>query len=272
MRGSSRLSLTALVLTCVLALAAACDRGSPEAEPPSASLSSSASALDGIQTTETASDGGTLAIDHGLTVRENVVRGSAFEKSWVVTVHNTSATDMLLFVEYAMVWRYEDGDTERGSARLMAIRPGQEVAAGDSLGGSRRPVALDIEPSRTVWAPLAALVTYGSDAGSTVTDLRLEPPLDDGRVRVEYVLESHYAAQFAGLGLDAVAVLRDDSGRLLGGYRLKETSVGPSVLVSDGIPDEMWLDASYQKSTVSVSSAYVPWPPGVRFNPTPNRT
>lgn len=208
--------LTAAALSgLVLAACTAEDGGD---EPPAATPSAPLPALAGQPS---ASDGAAVTLsEQSFTVTDERDSGPT-DVVWAAVLENTSATDLLTYVDVELTWSNAAGDQqvfgwdESPQQRSYDVLPGQTTVVGGATTVPFAPEALDVSIHSDEWYPMQELDAHGVSAGVDVTSASID--VDDS-VDVSAVYLASYDDRHRGGDEDLrlLVVLRDAAGDLLG--------------------------------------------------------
>lgn len=248
---SRRRGLWAATALCLSVLTACSGTAEPEPTP---SQPTSSTPPPPMVTTPVASDGGSAQIaETGLTVAPDT-DGTGAEYWWAVAIKNTSATDLLVTVDF------DRGDIDAGGQKhgqpnkLHTILPGQTIYTGRRASSSTVPVKLDPTIVASRWYPMSELTGRGFNAGLELTEGAFVSETGT-YVRAAYI------SRHVGVPdqvVDILVVLRDGKGLLRGALRVNAHGsalpAGPHVMEDSFDADDWPPGADRAKSQITISS------------------
>jgi hypothetical protein len=215
----------------------------------------------------TPSDGGAVEITEiGFTILDQGDLESV-GVVWAATFQNTSQTDLLAYVDFDVIWRGADGETEElrtttsRELRAYDVLPGGNAVIGSDYFVDFVPDSLDVSVRTAEWAPMAALQANDLPVGVEVTGSEIELGTV-ATVRVQF--DSSYEDQAGDDDLRITVALREASGALLGALWAESdfaaSPPGEREQVGN-FPRSRWPDqadvASSQPTVVKVCCAWV---------------
>ena len=241
---------TTILGLCLLTGCAPEDEVAPPASPtPSETVSL------GSLVTPTASDGGRAEVAESAISSYEDRFGWSYD--WAVGIENTSATDLLLSVEFDDHVADADGEDESRNWTLYTIPPGQTMYHGNQTGSNAtEPVTITPVITEARWIPMASLAAQNVGAGFELTAWDLD------REGSEYVARvSLTSLGTESQALSVMVLFRDAKGELLGAMDAPPdpfTDPGDYDL-EETFRESWWLHAAdLSASTVTVKSTCCP--------------
>ncbi|MEV0649460.1 hypothetical protein AB0I28_29805 [Phytomonospora sp. NPDC050363] len=236
-RRSTRAAGVLLALSPLLFASACGGRPSlpPDPEPPATTLTEPLRALG------SASDGGAAQLAETAFTVVDPSHNGGVDVAWAGEVANTSATDLLVYVNLELTWTDGDGSTHvEPWEGFFDVLPGATAVKGRVMTLDFVPTALDVTIADQRWRPVADLTARSITVGAEVTSSRVEKGADEVGVEAEVV--SSYSADSGNAQL--LLVFRDAGGKLLGAAEAEDvTGLTAGAHTVDGdIPLRWWPD------------------------------
>jgi hypothetical protein len=214
----------AAALSCLLLVACTGDDGGddPPATPgQTPSTADPSGPLPQLREQPSASDGGTVTLrEQSFTVLDERATGPT-DVVWAAVLENTSATDLLAYVDVELVWTNAAGDRqvfewhESPQQRSYDVLPEKATVVGGATTVPFAPDAVEVSVHSDEWYPMQDLDANGVSVGVDVTQASIDV---DNAVRVRAGYLSSYDDRYRGGDEDLrlLVVLRDAAGDLLG--------------------------------------------------------
>ncbi|WP_285662266.1 hypothetical protein [Actinorhabdospora filicis] len=193
-------------------------------------------------------------MDTGLTVSPASSQEYGTDYWWAVAIKNTSATDLLVTVDFDSGGTAADGRDHGERVKLHTILPGQTMYTGRFTGGKNPPVKLNPFVVETEWYPMSELALRGFDAGLELT----EGGFDSATSTYVHATYTSRSVGVQDQPVDILVALRDSRGKLLGAIRVSAggnaVPAGPRTIAGDFDEDRWPPEADRAKSQILISS------------------